>query len=187
MRIISGEARGRTLFAPQGSQTRPTSDKLRGSIFNILGAQIRDARVLDLFGGTGALALEALSRGAAFAVIADVSSKAVEAIRRNAENVLNESLGSRARILRADYRAAIDKLEGQYDLVFLDPPYRMADAYGDALARLQQAGRLAAACVIVMERARAAAIALPEGIECYDVREYGDTTVEFARLTERAR
>lgn len=183
MRIISGDARGRTLFAPPGTDTRPTSDKLRGSIFNILGARVEEARVLDLFGGTGALALEALSRGAAYAVIADVSRQAIQAIERNAGNVLGEACDARARILRADYRAVVEAAEGSFDLVFLDPPYRMTDAYGDALKRLLAAGKLAPECVIVMERAKAAAIALPDGIESYDVRQYGDTAVEFARRT----
>ena len=78
MRIISGEARGRTLYAPSGDQTRPTSDKIRGSLFNILNGCIEDAEVLDLFGGTGALALEALSRGAKCAVISDHSRENAE-------------------------------------------------------------------------------------------------------------
>ena len=91
MRIIAGEARGRTLFAPSGDQTRPTSDKIRGSLFNILNGCVEGAEVLDLFGGTGALALEALSRGAARAVISDSARSAIEAIRRNAENVLKDA------------------------------------------------------------------------------------------------
>ena len=182
MRIISGEARGRTLYAPQGAETRPTSDKLRGSIFNILGPRVIDARVLDLFGGTGALALEALSRGAAEAVIADVSRHALQCIERNARSVLKEDFDARVRILRADYRAAIEKAPGPFDLVFLDPPYRMAEAYGDALARLLSAGKLSADCVAVLERARAVEIVLPEGMARHDLRLYGDTAVEFAHL-----
>lgn len=182
MRIIAGEAKGRTLYAPQGDQTRPTSDKLRGSLFNILGSRVTGARVLDLFGGTGALALEALSRGAEFAVIADSSMKAVQAIQRNVENVLGNEAERRVQVLRADYRAAIQKAEGPFDLVFLDPPYRMTDAYADALTRLAAAGRLLSGCTIVMERARGAAIALPEGFIRYDERQYGDTAVEFARF-----
>lgn len=182
MRIIAGEARGRTLFAPQGDETRPTSDKLKGSLFNVLGARVEGARVLDLFGGTGALALEALSRGADSAVIADISVKAVKAIERNALNVLKQEGFGRVQILRADYRAAIGKAEGAFDLVFLDPPYRMEAAYADALTRLTAAGKLQRDCIIIMERSKAATIALPEGVERCDVRQYGDTTVEFARL-----
>ena len=100
MRIISGEARGRTLFAPSGDETRPTSDKIRGSLFNIIGTRVFDAQVLDLFGGTGALALEALSRGAAHAVIADSARPAIQAIERNAQSVLKDEFSQRVRIIR---------------------------------------------------------------------------------------
>ena len=182
MRIISGEAKGRTLFAPQGRETRPTSDKLRGSIFNIIGPRVRETRVLDLFGGTGALALEAISRGAESAVIADNARAAVKAIERNAQGVAGEDHAGRVRIIQADYRAAIEKAAGPFDLVFLDPPYRMTEAYGDALERLYASGRLAPDCLIVMERDRAAEIGLSERFERYDTRAYGDTAVEFVRL-----
>ena len=129
MRIISGEAKGRTLYAPPGQDTRPTSDKIRGSLFNIIGARVMDARVLDLFGGTGALALEALSRGAESAVIADNSRAAQQAIDRNARSVLKEEFDFRVQLIRGDYRSAIGALEGRmFDLVFLDPPYRMTEA-----------------------------------------------------------
>lgn len=185
MRIISGEARGRTLYAPQGAETRPTSDKIRGSVFNILGARVGEARVLDLFGGTGALALEAISRGAASAVIADTARAAIQAIERNARAVAGEDFGARVRVVRADYRAAIEKAAGPFDLVFLDPPYRMTDAYGDALARLDAAGKLAPGCVIVMERRRSAEVAAGERFEVYDERAYGDTVVAFARPKRR--
>ena len=182
MRIISGEARGRTLFAPPGDQTRPTSDKIRGSLFNILGGLVIDAEVLDLFGGTGALSLEALSRGAARAVIADTSRQAIEAIRRNAANVLKDELEERALILRTDYRTAISGLNGRrFDLVFLDPPYRMLDAYPDAMERLANAGALQEEAVIVAERMRNAEIRIPDGFEIYDTRSYGETCIDFVR------
>lgn len=182
MRIISGEARGRTLFAPPGDQTRPTSDKIRGSLFNILGSRVMDAQVLDLFGGTGALSLEALSRGAAHAVIADSSRQAIEVIRRNAANVLKDELDARALILKMDYRSAISGLGGRrFDLVFLDPPYRMLDAYADAMERLQRAGALNEDARIVAERSSSARIRVPEGFEIYDSRSYGETSIDFLR------
>lgn len=182
MRIISGSAKGRRLFAPDGEDTRPTSDKIRESLFNILASRVYDARVLDLFGGTGAMALEALSRGAAHAVIADNARAAIDAIERNAQNVLKDSVSERARIVRVDYRKAIDSLgDARFDLVFLDPPYRMTDAYGDALARLKARGALAEDCVIVLERARESEVALPDGFERCDCRFYGKTAVELVR------
>jgi 16S rRNA (guanine(966)-N(2))-methyltransferase RsmD len=182
MRIISGEARGRTLFAPPGDQTRPTSDKIRGSLFNILNGCIEDAEVIDLFGGTGALALEALSRGAARAVISDTNRAAIECIRRNAGNVLKDALAERALILKADYRSAITGVKGrQFDLVFLDPPYRMLDVYADAVARLDEQGSLREDVIIVAERRGDAVVAFPEGFEIYDTRAYGETAIDFVR------
>lgn len=182
MRIIAGEARGRTLFAPPGDHTRPTSDKIRGSLFNILNGYVSDSRVLDLFGGTGALALEALSRGAAHAVIVDSSRQAIEAIRRNAQSVLKEELSERALILKADYRSGIASVAGrQFDLVFLDPPYRLLSAYADAVARLDQAGALSPEAIIVCEHRRGDALNMPEGFEIYDARNYGETAIDFVR------
>lgn len=194
MRIISGDARGRRLYAPAGEETRPTADRVREALFNILGARVRGARVLDLFGGTGAMALEALSRGAAHAVVVDSARTALEAIERNARAVLGEDAVKRARIIRADYRAAIDQLavrgageqaggqaEERFDLVFLDPPYRMADAYADALTRLRAARLLEEDYRVVLERAREQVVKLPPGFERLDVRDYGKTSIEFVR------
>ena len=121
MRIISGDARGRKLFAPAGDDTRPTADRIRESLFNIIGSRIWDAEVLDLFGGTGAMALEALSRGAGHAVIVDIARPAIQAIERNAQNVLKDDYRQRVRILQTDYRSAIGSLKGnRFDFVFLD-------------------------------------------------------------------
>ena len=183
MRIISGEARGRTLFAPKGAETRPTSDKIRGSLFNIIGERVPDARVLDLFGGTGALALEALSRGAESAVIADSSREAQRVIDRNARSVLKEDFDLRVRVLCADYRSAIGAMAGRmFDLVFLDPPYRMVDAYAEALSRLMAGGMLAPGCLIVAERLKKAVVPLPRGFRVADTRIYGDTAVDFVEI-----
>lgn len=186
MRIISGSARGRKLFAPSGEETRPTADRIRESLFNILGPKVFDARVLDLFGGTGAMALEALSRGAAHAVIVDSAQDAIRVIQRNAQNVLKDDYASRVRILRTDYRSAIGSLNGStFDLVFLDPPYRMVDAYADAIARLRAANALAEGCLILAEHAREREIALPAWVEIVDTRSYGVTSVEFVREAAR--
>lgn len=184
MRIISGEARGRKLFAPTGEDTRPTADRIRESLFNIIGPRVYDAQVLDLFGGTGAMSLEALSRGAAHAVIVDVAKEAIQVIERNAQGVLKDEWRERARIIRSDYRSAIGSLSGMsFDLVFLDPPYRMTDAYGDALKRLKQQGLLAQDCLIIAERSRELTVTLPDGFVSFDTRHYGATSVEFVRET----
>ena len=182
MRIISGDAKGRTIFAPLGNQTRPTSDKIRGSLFNILNGYIADAEVLDLFGGTGALALEAISRGAAHAVISDSSRNAYQAIVRNAQNVLKDQLPERALLLKMDYRTAIVNAgDRRFDLVFLDPPYRMTDAYSDAISRLEAAGKLAQDVIIVCERRFDVQLTIPEGFCITDTRTYGETSIDFVR------
>lgn len=182
MRIIGGEARGRRLFAPDGTDTRPTSDKTREALFNILRNRIADSRVLDLFGGTGALALEALSRGALFAAICDHSPAAVRVIQRNAETVVKDEIGEKVQILRADYLAALERLNGQkFDLVFLDPPYAMTEAYGKSVQFLLQKGMLNEDAVVVMERKKENEILLPAEMEVYDERAYRDTVIAFAR------
>ena len=183
MRIISGSARGRKLFAPAGEDTRPTADRIRESLFNILGTRVWDAGVLDLFGGTGALALEAMSRGAERAVIVDMNRAAIQAIERNAAGVVGEDYASCVRVIRSDYRSAIGSMKGmQFDIVFLDPPYRMVDSYADVITRLQAVGALHEDTIILMEHSRDNAIAVPAGFEVFDTRSYGETTVDFVRV-----
>ena len=185
MRIVAGNARGRKLFAPAGEDTRPTAERIREALFNILGARVWDARVLDLFSGTGAMALEAMSRGAARCVIVDANRAAVQAILRNARAVLGEDYAARARVLRQDYRGALGTLAGErFDLVFLDPPYRLLDSYPDALRRLCAAGQLAEDAVCVLEYARGARPDIPDEFEAFDTRAYGETAVDLVRLRE---
>ena len=127
MRIIGGEARGRTIDAPAGRTTRPTLDRIRENMFNMLQSDVPGSRVLDLFAGSGALSLEAVSRGAEFAVLADHDRKAVETEKRNIERL---RYADRTRILHCDWRQAAELLRkenAQFDLVFLDPPYAMED------------------------------------------------------------
>ena len=107
MRIIGGDARGRTLVAPAGEKTRPTQDYVRESLFNIIRWDVEDARVLDLFAGTGALSLEAVSRGARSAVLVDTDRAACAAIKKNMET---SRLGEKCRLIARDYRAAMDAL-----------------------------------------------------------------------------
>lgn len=181
MRIIGGSARGRTLYAPDGMDTRPTTDRIRETLFNVLGQRMDGDRVLDLFGGTGALALEAVSRGAEFALIADVGQKQIACIKRNAEGVAGKEPG-KVVVKKADYRDAIASAPGQYSLVFLDPPYRMTEAYGDAAKRLLSADKLTEDARIVMEHASDVTLQLPPEFEVTDRRRYGDTSVSIVRV-----
>ena len=179
MRIIAGTDRGRKLFAPEGVETRPTADRVRESLYNILGAKVTDAMVLDLFAGSGALALEALSRGAAFAALADNDPKAVRVIERNIQLMRAED---KTRLIRADWQDALRRLQGQrFSLVFLDPPYRMLDVYGLAAEQMRKMDLLAEGAVLVMEHAAKSPLTLPDGFEITDERRYGDTAVALVR------
>ncbi|MCC8121570.1 MAG: 16S rRNA (guanine(966)-N(2))-methyltransferase RsmD [Oscillospiraceae bacterium] len=120
MRVISGSARGRALKPLPGLDTRPTTDKVKQAMFNILQFDIQGRRVLDLFGGTGQLAIEALSRGAASAVIVERSAAAAKVIQ---ENLNATCLASQARLVRGDAAAFLARRPGPFDLIFLDPPY----------------------------------------------------------------
>jgi 16S rRNA (guanine966-N2)-methyltransferase len=132
VRVIAGELKGRRLRAPKGTRTRPTADRVREAVFSILG-DVTGARVLDLFAGSGALGIEALSRGAASATFVDRDARAVEAIRRNLEPV---TVG--AHVDRRDVLAFLGSRtalrDGPFDLVFVDPPYSSADRLGAPLS-----------------------------------------------------
>ncbi len=174
MRIIAGTYGGRRLTAPSGSRTRPTSDRVREALFSILGARVAGARVLDLFAGSGALGIEALSRGAESAVFVDDAPAAVRAIRANLD-----TLGAGAEVRRADalrFLGAAPAGGAQYDLVFLDPPYRLADTLADRLSEALPAV-LAPGAVAVAESDRRAPIALD--LPLLDERRYGDTLIRI--------
>jgi 16S rRNA (guanine966-N2)-methyltransferase len=181
VRIIAGEMRGRTLYAPAGMETRPTQDKVRESLFNILRFDVANARVLDLFAGSGALALEAVSRGARSATAVDCARAAVACIRRNVEAARAQD---RVRVLPMDYRRAIEHLAAQgetFDLVFLDPPYRMENT-GEIAAQLHRRGLLSPDCLVVIEHGLGVTPALDAAFEKTDERTYGQTQILFARL-----
>ncbi len=123
MRIITGSARGAKLKAPKGQNTRPTSDRIKESLFNILGAFIYDKKILDMFSGTGNLALEALSRGASHAVMVDTASESISVMKFNAQHT---KLNDRAEILKADIFSVVKKFHQKklkFDIIFCDPPY----------------------------------------------------------------
>ena len=183
MRIIAGEARGRRLFAPEGMDTRPTTDRVRESLFGVLTPRLPGAVVLDLFSGSGALALEALSRGARWAALCDKSPCAIRAVQRN---VAACGFAQRVQVIQGDWRSALRRLEGRrFDLVFLDPPYRLDALYGQAAKALWEMGLMSADAVLVMEHLYKSPPSLPEGFEAFDQRRYGDTAVQLVREVAR--
>jgi 16S rRNA (guanine966-N2)-methyltransferase len=171
MRVIAGTYRGASLKAPRGERTRPTSDRVREALFSIL-ASVQDARVLDLFAGSGALGIEALSRGAASATFVDSAAPAVAVVRENLER-----LGLEAEVLRIPALRALacTPIAGrQYDLVFLDPPYRLASSLGPELSRVLPT-ILAPEARVVAESDRRAPLELE--LPLIRERQYGDTLI----------
>jgi 16S rRNA (guanine966-N2)-methyltransferase len=172
VRVVAGAWRGRRLAAPAGRDTRPTSDRVREAVFSILGT-IDGAAVLDLFAGSGALAFEALSRGAARATLVERAPAAIKAIEANAQ-----ALGAAVDLRRRDVRAFVRDASaagGPYDLVFLDPPYRDAAGLGP---QLDLTPLLAPGARVVSESDRREPLALP-GLEVADERRYGDTLIRI--------
>jgi len=177
MRIIAGEMRGRQLKTVEGMQTRPTSDKVKGAIFNVLGDKVMDARVLDLFAGTGNLAIEALSRGSRNAVLVEKSLDAHQAIAKNIEQM---GVGDKTKLLLMDAFKYIDRYPDEvFDLIFLDPPYREGLVL-KVISTLKEHSRLAPNGVIVAETAKDEE--LDGDIYPFEIRKtgkYGDTKVWY--------
>ena len=185
MRIVGGRLRGRTLAVPGSQAIRPTSERLREALFNILvhgyGDAVTGARVLDLFAGTGALGLEALSRGADFALFIDDAVEARALIR---ENVAALGLGGVSRVFRRDATRLGDAQRlAPFSLIFLDPPYGRGLAE-NALASARAGGWIATGALIVVEEATKAAFVAPAGMEELDRRAYDDTELIFMRSVD---
>lgn len=183
MRIVGGQFRGRALKSPSSNAIRPTSDKLRESVFNILthayGDPVSSARVLDLFAGTGALGLEALSRGATFALFVDEGAEARGIIRANVETL---SLTGVTKIFRRD-AAKMGEIGAlaPFDLIFCDPPYGKGLAE-KSLVSLREGKWLSPGALPVIEEAVKSAFKAPEGFEELERREYGDSEIVILRF-----
>ena len=183
MRIIAGEFKGRRLAAVKG-RVRPTSDRVREAIFSVLGAAVVEAAVLDLFAGTGALSLEALSRGAKHAVLVEEHGTALKILRDNIDTL---DLESRTRVLPLPVTRALKTLAAQgeqFSLVFLDPPYERG-LVPKTLAALQDSSLLLPKARVVAEHSQRET--LPELVGRLNLsqsRRYGDTQVAFYQVRE---
>jgi 16S rRNA (guanine(966)-N(2))-methyltransferase RsmD len=178
MRVIAGRLGGRRLKAPRGTVTRPTSDRVRESVFALLG-ECDGARVLDLFAGAGGLGIEALSRGAARAVFVDRDGRALRALKANLATL--EIVCNAAEVRRADALAALRSArvrQETYDLVFIDPPYGQAHVWGPELSTVLPQ-LLAPAARVVVESDRRAPLELQLPVELQ--RRYGDTLITIHR------
>lgn len=189
-RIISGSAKGMRLSAPRGTSTRPTTDRVREALFSSLVTwfdsadapsheQLAGAAVLDLFAGSGAVGLEAASRGAGRVVAVDHHTAGT--VRENAVRT-----GLRIEVVASRAESAVATLQGPFDVVFIDPPYEMAsDAVDHLLSLLVEHGRLAGECLVVVERAkRAREPSWPEGFTRTWSRNYGETTLHFGAFDD---
>jgi 16S rRNA (guanine966-N2)-methyltransferase len=177
VRVIAGTAGGRRLVTPKGDRTRPTADRVRESLFSSLQPRLPGARVLDLFAGSGALAVEALSRGAAHATLVERARPALAAIRANLETA---GVEDRATVVAADLPGALARVDGPFDLVFLDPPYALdRDVLEAVLARL--ADLCAPDTAVRLEQAtRAGVPPWPDTLLPGRTRRYGDTSIHEA-------
>lgn len=184
MRVITGKARGVALKTPEGMQTRPTTDRVKEALFSIIQFDLPGTRVLDLFGGTGQLGIEALSRGAKSAVFVDAGEKACALIRENLRRCHMEADG---RVVRADYLDYLNRCRESYDIIFLDPPY--AEVFlENALKRITEIDILRSGGIIVAERPLWKELPLDfPGLTRSRDYKYGHTLLTFYRKEQAER
>ena len=175
MRITGGTGRGRTLRVPAGEKVRPTSDKVKQALFNILGDRVPGSVFLDLFAGAGGIGIEALSRGAARAVFVDGSRESIDAVKHN---IAQSGFADQAEVIASKVEPFLKKRSGPYDIVFLDPPYTL-----EMLPLLQLvagSGLLKPDGIVIAEHfKKQAAPAAAGGLALYREAKYGDTVLAF--------
>jgi 16S rRNA (guanine(966)-N(2))-methyltransferase RsmD len=181
VRIIGGKYRSRVLAEFKGKDVRPTSDRAKEALFNILSLKIRGARALDLFCGSGALGLECLSRDAKEVVFNDLSKDSVGILKKNlaALKIPNEQV----KIVNYDYLTCLETLKGEFDLIFIDPPYGL-DYGAPALEKIVKRGLLSDDGIAVYERDRAFEGNI-DGLELFDERRYGKAYLTFFKKSEQ--
>ena len=182
MRIISGKARGTKLYTLEGTNTRPTLDRVKESIFNIIQNEIDGAKVLDLFAGSGAIGLEFLSRGAKEAVLCDKSKEAIEVIRKNINKIHMEE---KTKVFNTDFETCLEKIKNQqFDIIYLDPPYA-TNYIVKSLKKIIEFGIITKDSTIIIETDDEKRI-LKEienlEIEIVDKRKYGRATIIFLKI-----
>ncbi len=178
MRIIGGKYRSRILSEFAGEDVRPTSDRVKESLFNILSLKMQGARVLDLFTGSGALGLESLSRGAKEVVFNDCAKDSLAIVKKNLSALKIPVGGAEAKLSGCDYLTCLEGQYGQFDIIFIDPPYRL-DFGKNALETIARKGLLSPGGVAVYERDKP--FEGEVGLEQYDERRYGKTYLTFFR------
>lgn len=185
MRIISGKARGTKLYTLEGENTRPTLDRVKESIFNIIQGKIEGTKILDLFSGSGAIGLEFLSRGAKSAVLCDQSKEAVNIIKKNIEKTHMEK---NVQVINTDFENCLEKLKNeQFDIIYLDPPYA-TDYILKSLEKILQFNIAKEESQIIIETDDAERIKKEIknlDVEIVDKRKYGRATIIFLSLKNK--
>lgn len=182
MRVIGGKYRGRRLKTVEGLAVRPTSDRLRETLFNILAPQIKDSRFLDLCAGSGAVGIEALSRGASHVTFVDQSRPACSAIQVNLDTI---GITNEATIINKDAVSAMKHLTGRFDIIFFDPPYE-SDVYDRVLGELGESDLPAPDTIVVVEhRAKRPPEQTFGRLEIFRTVKQGDSSLAFFQLAER--
>ena len=185
MRIISGKARGTKLYTLEGENTRPTLDRVKGSIFNIIQNEIEGAKILDLFAGSGAIGLEFLSRGAQKAVLCDNSKEAINIIKKNIEKTHMEQ---QVQILNDDFEECIEKLKNEeFDIIYLDPPYATNYIYKaiEKITKLEIAQEQSLIIIETDDEQRIEKEIEKTETEIVDKRKYGRATIIFLKLKNK--
>ncbi len=177
MRIIAGYLKGRKLQAPDGKEVRPTSDRVREAIFSVLHEQVKNARVLDLYAGSGSLGVEALSRGAKHIVFVE---KHPAVVRRLNQNLRHCKIESNCQLIfgdTLDQIKCLGRLEQSFDLIFADPPYHLCPE--DLLQRMMDNGIVVSKGMVVIEHDVKQKLICPAQLEDVIQKEYGQTSVNF--------
>lgn len=178
MRVIAGELKGRKLIAPRGEGTRPTSDKVKEAIFSMVQEEIEGAVCLDLFAGSGALGIEALSRGAEKVYFCDFSPESAAALRQNLENCRIDA--KRGTVHVCDWRSILTQIKPKCNIVFIDAPYEMWEHYAQILKTLAEKNVMENGAIVVVERASGAErYVVPEGYVTIREKKYGGTGVDL--------
>jgi 16S rRNA (guanine966-N2)-methyltransferase len=176
MRVVAGIAKGRELRLPKSRQTRPTTDKVRDAVFNVLGSAVDDASVVDLFAGSGAMAIEALSRGADTAELVESDREACDCIRQNLDLT---GLGGHATVWAMPVQRALGLLGRRFDLIILDPPYQMPGIHG-LMTTLGCGGLLGGDGMVVLEHSKRFQTEVKYGsLVRWQEKRYGDTAISF--------
>lgn len=182
MRVIAGEYKGRRLDCIEGVEIRPTADKVKESLFNILGNAVIDSTFLDLFGGTGGVGIEALSRGAKYVVFIDTNIKSIKVLKSNLDHL---NIKDNVEVFHTDYTTAISKLHKynkQFDIIFIDPPYKVGMA-ASALEEINKNSILSQSGLIIVEHDSKEDMPQRVGkLYLYRIKQYGNTTLSFYNI-----